>query len=109
MNSTNQPTNPINQNGQNTPNSQNNQINPNNQMSPKEIEPVHYTIQHIEMPNESVKPVVPQEKVVYTYDDSSEYSSYSSCMEWSDSTEDLIDMLDEQPDHLWDLSSDSEC
>lgn len=75
-------------------------------MSPKEIEPVHYPIQRIEVP---IKPVVPQEKVVYTYDDSSEYSSYSSCLEWSDSTEDLIDMLDEQPDHLWDLSSDSEC
>ena len=79
-----------------------------NQMSPKEIEPVHYPIQRVEVPNESVKPVVPEEKTVYTYDDSSEYSSYSSCMEWSDSTEDLIDMLDEQPDHLWDLSSDSD-
>ena len=80
MNSANQPINPINQNGQNTPKSQNNQMN-SNQMSPKEIEPVHYPIQRIEVPNESVKPVVPEEKAVYTYDDSSEYSSYSSCSE----------------------------
>lgn len=108
MNSTSQPINPFNQNSQNIPISQNNQMN-SNRMSPKEIEPVHYPIQRIEVPNEPVKPVVPEEKAVYTYDDSSEYSSYSSCMEWSDSTEDLIDMLDEQPDHLWDLSSDSEC
>lgn len=102
MNSINQPINPINQSNQNGQN------NPINQMSPKEIEPVHYPIQHIEMPNESIKPNAP-EQMVCMYDDSSEYSSYSSCMEWSDSTEDLIDMLDEQPDHLWDLSSDSEC
>lgn len=106
MNSTNQPINQNNQNGQNIPI---NQISQMNQMSPKEIKPAHYFFKPVEMPNESVKPVVPQEKVVYTYDDSSEYSSYSSCSEWSDSTENLIDMLDEQPDHLWDLSSDSEC
>lgn len=102
MNSANQPINPINQNGQNIPISQI------NQMNPKEIELVHYSIQHVEIPNESIKPNAP-EQMVCMYDDSSEYSSYSSCMEWSDSTEDLIDMLDEQPDHLWDLSSDSEC
>lgn len=95
MNSASQPINPINQNGQSTPISQSNQ--PTDQ---KEIELVHYSIQP-----ESVKSVAP-ENMVCMYDSSSEYSSYS---EWSDSTEDLIDMLDEQPDHLWDLSSDSEC
>lgn len=87
-------------------NNQNGQINPNNQMDSKEIKLVHYSIQPIEV---SIKPVISAENMACIYDDSSEYSSYSSCMEWSDSTEDLIDMLDEQPDHLWDLSSDSEC
>ena len=98
MNSANQPK-LINQNNQNTAN---NQMNPNNQ---KEIEPVHYFLQPVELPSESIKPIASAEKVVCMYDSSSEYSSYS---EWSDSTEDLIDMLDEQPDHLWDLSSDSD-
>lgn len=85
-----------------------NQSTPNNQMNPdnqKEIEPVHYFLQPVELPSESIKPIASAEKVVCMYDSSSEYSSYSG---WSDSTEDLIDMLDEQPDHLWDLSSDSD-
>ena len=95
MNSTNQPK----QSNQNTPNNMNNQ---------KEIEPVYYFLQPVELPNESIKPIVPENKVVCMYDSSSEYSDYSSYSDWSDSTEDLIDMLDEQPDHLWDLSSDSD-
>lgn len=97
MNSANQPK-PINQS---TPN---NQMNPNNQ----EIKPAHYFFKPVELPSESNKPIASAEKVVCMYDSSSEYSDYSSCSEWSDSTEDLIDMLDEQPDHLWDLSSDSD-
>ena len=98
MNSANQP---ISQSNQSTPN---NQMNPNNQ----EIKPAHYFFKPVELPSESNKPIAPAEKVVCMYDSSSEYSDYSSCSEWSDSTEDLIDMLDEQPDHLWDLSSDSD-
>lgn len=84
---------------------QSNQSIPNNTNNQKEIEPVHYFLQPVELPSESIKPIVPENKVVCMYDSSSEYSSYSG---WSDSTEDLIDMLDEQPDHLWDLSSDSD-
>lgn len=98
MNSANQPDNP---NNQSTPN---NQMNSNNQ----EIEPAHYFFKPVELPSESNKPIKTEEKVVCMYDSSSEYSDYSSYSEWSDSTEDLIDMLDEQPDHLWDLSSESD-
>lgn len=67
------------------------------------IKPEEPNIKPVELPHEIISLI--GNKVVCMCDISSGYTSSS---EWSDSTEDLTDMLDEQPDRLWNLSSDSD-